>query len=101
MIVDKAIAYVEQADIFDKLKIYMDYIIHSYFIYGFEFIDKDYEIPKGYEDRIKKYDSCIIRFHKSNKMSFDKFINKKVKYKSDLPIIEHLWRFYKRIGIEL
>ena len=102
MIISKAIKYIEQANDFDKLRIYMDYYIHNcYLPYGFENIDKDYVIPKGYEDRIQKYDTFIIRFLKTESITFEEFINKDVKYISDLPIIAHLWRFYKRIGIEL
>jgi len=94
-IIQEAKNYLKKADMLDKLKIYMDYYIdYSYMLVNIEFVNKDYIIPKGYEDRIDKYDSCIIKYMKSNRMSFDKFLNENY-------IEDHLWKFYKRIGVKL
>jgi len=94
--------YLETADEFDKLRIYMDYYIHNmYNPYALEFVDKDYVIPKGYENRIKKFNNYVIKFLDTKSMSFEQFQLKQEGYHSDKPIVEHLWRFYKRIGVEL
>jgi len=100
--IQEAIKYISKADKLDKLKIYMDYYIHNMRTpYDLEFVDKNYKIPKGYEDRITKFNTCIIRSFSVNSMTFEDFTNQNVKYREDSPIIAHLWRFYKRIGINL